>query len=251
MAGPWARAGGGGALPGRPTGGDRHRGQRSIATPSILCHERRRQRAAPLTATANSKMSPAWSPDGRRTAFFPTRHQSQGNASGSGPGYKLMTAHAGQPLLVARRAEGSPSWGGSGSRWTNLEIYAMNADGSGQRRLTHNTVPDSRPCVVTRRTEDRLRGATGASLGHDRRRQRGAHAYAHQWARNLAPAWSPNGQRIAFERWVGRQKYRNTALEYGQCNRCDGRMSFQVYVMNATAARHGSWRTAARRGGGE
>ena len=41
----------------------------------------------------------------------------------------------------------------------------MNADGSGQRRLTHNG------------------------------------------ARNFAPAWSPDGQRIAFERRLGREQY--------------------------------------------
>jgi TolB protein len=53
----------------------------------------------------------------------------------------------------------------------------MNADGSGQRRLTYNG------------------------------------------ARNFAPAWSPDGQRIVFERRVGKEKYRAS--------------TYQVYVMNA------------------
>jgi TolB protein len=44
--------------------------------------------------------------------------------------------------------------------------------------------------------------------------------------RNVAPAWSPDGQRIAFERHVGRAKY-------GPCLDCGRASTFQVYVMNA------------------
>jgi Tol biopolymer transport system component len=44
--------------------------------------------------------------------------------------------------------------------------------------------------------------------------------------RSVAPAWSPDGRRIAFERRLGRERY-------GRCDGCGGAVSFHVYVMNA------------------
>ena len=72
----------------------------------------------------------------------------------------------------------------------------MNADGSGQRRLTRNTV-GARSRLVARRAQDRLREQL-AGLRHERRRERAAKADA-QRGTQLRSAWSPDGQRIAFE----------------------------------------------------
>ena len=44
--------------------------------------------------------------------------------------------------------------------------------------------------------------------------------------RNFAPAWSPDGQQIAFERRLGRKKY-------GPCNDCGRASTFEIWVMNA------------------
>ncbi len=45
--------------------------------------------------------------------------------------------------------------------------------------------------------------------------------------RNFAPAWSPDGQRIAFERRTGR-------LRFGEwCSGCGNAARFEVWVMNA------------------
>ena len=85
----------------------------------------------------------------------------------------------------------------------------MNADGSGQRRLTRNTVGDSNPVW----SPDGRRIAFENNwqvnvMNADGSRQR---RLTRNGGRNFAPAWSPDGQQIAFERRLGRKKY-------GPCN---------------------------------
>ena len=110
---------------------------------------------------------PAWSPDGRRIAFVSER---DGNAEI----YVVNADRTGQRNLTRDPGyEGDPAWSpdgrkiafASGSRSCmsgpracvgNTEVYVMNADGSGKRRLTR--VPRD----------------------------------------DFAPAWSPDGRRIAF-----------------------------------------------------
>ena len=48
--------------------------------------------------------------------------------------------------------------------------------------------------------------------------------------RNFAPAWSPDGQKIAFERRLGRKKY-------GRCSGCGRASTFEVHVMIADGSR--------------
>ncbi len=82
----------------------------------------------------------------------------------------------------------------------NLEIYVMNADGSGQRRLTHTSAFEQNPTW----SSDGTRIAFGRSGGGTeqiyvmnadgsavRRLSRGS-------ARAQAPTWSPDGARILF-----------------------------------------------------
>jgi Tol biopolymer transport system component len=55
--------------------------------------------------------------------------------------------------LTQGAEDGAPAWTPNGtkiafdssSRDGNYEIYVMNADGSGQTRLTHNSADDRRP----------------------------------------------------------------------------------------------------------
>jgi Tol biopolymer transport system component len=173
--------------------------------------------------------APVWSPDGRRIAFTDAGI------------YVMNTDGTGQRRLITRDG-GGPAWSPDGRRiafagsvgrgFHNMEIYVVNADGSEQRRLTHNTWHDSNPVWSPdgRRIafeSNRQVWVMNADGSGQRRLTRT------NGARNVAIAWSPDGRRIAFERQVGRQKYRNTALEYGQCSRCEGRVSVHVYVMNA------------------
>ena len=78
----------------------------------------------------------------------------------------------------------------------------MNADGSGQRRLTRNPgrdfapvwSPDGRRIAFQSNWQVYVMNANGS----------GQRRLTFKGARNFAP-WSPDGQRIAFERRVGRE----------------------------------------------
>ena len=100
----------------------------------------------------------------------------------------------------------------------------MNADGSGLRRLTRNTVgdrnpvwsPDGRRIAFESNWQVNVMNADGS----------GQRRLTRNGGRNFAPAWSPDGQKIAFERRLGRKKY-------GPCNGCGRASTFEICVMNA------------------
>ncbi|HEX3235014.1 MAG TPA: LpqB family beta-propeller domain-containing protein [Gemmatimonadales bacterium] len=93
----------------------------------------------------------SWSPDGRKLAI-----DSGGELGEELFGHEIwiMDLEARTCSQITSGPEGgsSPSWSPDGSRITlvstrdgNPEIYVMNADGSGQRRLTSNTGLDAQP----------------------------------------------------------------------------------------------------------
>jgi TolB protein len=115
-----------------------------------------------LTGGSGSKLSPAWSPDGRHSAFRFTPNPQDFDSS---------------------------------------DIYVMNADGSGQRNLTHNTqahnwgaawAPDGKR-IVFNSTRDAgypqlyVMNADGSDVRH---------LLASMWGEY--PAWSPDGKKITF-----------------------------------------------------
>jgi Tol biopolymer transport system component len=76
---------------------------------------------------------PAWSPDGRKIAFF-----------SQGAGIHVANADGSGQRRLTRKWSYAPAWSPDGRKIAflshrdgNGEVYAMNADGSGQRNLTH------------------------------------------------------------------------------------------------------------------
>ena len=116
---------------------------------------------------------PAWSPDGRKIAFVSNRYGSD----------DIFTVNAdGSALLRLTRnpaGDGAPVWSPDGRKIafvTNRDgtygVYVMNADGSGQLTLGAHTVASQG------RFFDGRRSLLEAS--------------------EVAPAWSPDGRKIAF-----------------------------------------------------
>jgi Tol biopolymer transport system component len=156
---------------------------------------KRRLARSPL---AGFRAAPAWSPDGRKLAFA---MQLRGSAG------------------VCDRAGAC-----------NAELFVINADGSGLRRLTRNAVPDGNAAWSPDGRKVAFlsrRDGTGADVfvinadGSDQRN------LTRKPGNEVAPAWSPDGRAIVFSAvppgqplWVGGS--RSASGPYRD-----------VYVMNA------------------
>ena len=148
--------------------------------------------------------SPSWSPDGKRIAYASEGH------------INIVDAVGGEPVRLTR-AEGyydvgpSPRWSTDGARLAfasvvdgnNLEVFIVNADGSGLTNVTWNSAWDGPPSWSpdgTRLAFASTRAASPANRGDVNVVEvDGTNVKRLTSIGADAPAWSPDGRQIIFD----------------------------------------------------
>jgi Tol biopolymer transport system component len=139
-----------------------------------------------------------WSPNGRTIYFGRYLVSTDGSGARRLPYVPLTAVWSpdGRRIAYVRRVRTRPS----GPDYGNREIYVMNADGSGQRRLTHSAAYDAEPAWSPDGRKIAFRS------GRDGNREiyvmnadgNGKRNLTRNPARDGSPSWSPDGRRIAF-----------------------------------------------------
>jgi len=175
-----------------------------------------------IAATAYFYSQLVWSPDGRTIHFGRYLVSTDGSGARKLP-YIPFTAvwspDGRQIAFVGNKLRNQLPGQLGGPRKANSDIYVMNADGSGIRRLTHKRTYDGEPAwspdgrKIAFQSKRRVGGSSGEIYVMNADGS-GKRNLTRNPAQDGSPSWSPDGRRIAFV-----------------SNR-DGRR-FEAHVMNA------------------
>ena len=143
-----------------------------------------------------------WSPDGRTIYFGRYLVSTDGSGARRLP-YIPLTAvwspDGRRIAFVGNVSTGLPGPGAAGSK-DDSDIYVMNADGSGTRRLTHNAGYNAEPAwspdgrkIAFRSTRNGNREIYVMNADGSGKRN-----LTRNPAQDGRPSWSPDGRRIAF-----------------------------------------------------
>ena len=170
-----------------------------------------------LATGMDESFSPAWSPDGTRIAFMSAR---DGNIdicvmNADGTAVRQLTRNPGTNALPRWSPDGrriafvSDRDGEEGDGVNRLEIWAMDADGTGQVRLTHNQAFDGWPAWAPDGRKIAFESARDGNfeiylMDPDGARQSRLTQSSDE---DRGPVWSPDGGKILFERGRPRSIY--------------------------------------------
>lgn len=150
-------------------------------------------------AAANS---PVWSPDGTQIAF-------SSNRDGLGANIWVVPSAGGTPVKFTQARGMSPDWSSDGARIAftsysgTTDISVMNADGTGQTRITSASgVWESEPVWSPDRTKIAFTAASGGPSQIWVMNADGSSPVQltglTDGGTSFSPAWSPDGTKIAF-----------------------------------------------------
>jgi Tol biopolymer transport system component len=155
-----------------------------------------------LTDNAAEDHDPAWSPDGTKIAYVTSRAPA---------GIHVMNAAdgTGSQNIGTIPGDGQPAWSPDGTKIAfarsvggNMEIFVINADGSGgEVNLTNNAAPDRDPAWSPDGTKiafTTFRDGNSEIYVMDANGMNQVNRTKSAEAGDGEPAWSPDGTRIAF-----------------------------------------------------